>query len=1378
MALLALLFGLQNLFGQQTLSVRIASANDDMEEFIAGANQTQTVGALDAGSSDLEFGTEGSGNDPQLVGLRFTGINIPKGAIIVNAYIQFTVDATNKNTDPCLVHIKGEASDNPLTFDPTTPFNLSSRPKSSDSVSWNVSGATWATVGSAGTDQRTPDLSALIQSIVNRSAWSSGNALALYLYGSGTREVESFDGDAPKAALLLISYIVPQILNSRIAAADDDQEEWIAGANQSKTVGNLDAGSSDLELGTEASGNDPQMVGLRFTNINIPKGSKIMKAYVQFTVDANGKNSDPCKLYIKSEDNNNPLTFDPATPFNITSRPKSSDSIEWNVGGSSWSTVGAASAEQRTSDIAGLIQAIVNRSGWVSGNALALYLSGSGTREVESFDGDAPKAPMLVVEYLPLTTLNTSINAADDDMEEWIAGSGQTKTVGALDAASSDLEFGTESAGSDPQMVGLRFNNINLPAGMKVKNAYIQFTVDAIAKNNDPCNIIIKAENNDNPTTFIPTTNYDISSRAKSTDSVTWSVSGTSWGTVGSAGMEQRTADLTVLVNALLARKGWNSGNSMAFYLYGSGTREVESYDGDALKAPKLVLEYYGGTATAVAKPKMAVTSYPLNKKSEWAIHDSAFAPASDWKNDAYKKDSTWNYAKGIFGYGEIGFQNFEIQKGLSNNTSISAYFKKRFKVASLNDLSDTVEMQVMGDDGFVVYLNGSEVARRNMPAGAPVFKTKALRALEGTEERVYYLFYLPKSAFKADTNTIAVEVHQSDSLSSDMLFDLSLSNRKFKSNPAGLACVGNTSHIACFTSVLPAFQADTIILPASHKFQVLLKQGDAYSLGGTVPGNFDFTGYVPIKGSSRNAYVGLNHELGPMGGVSMLNVHYNCQTGKWVLDSTFAVDFTGSDLVRTERNCSGGVTPWGTFVSSEESGTLQDNNSDGYLDIGWNVEVDPKTRRVKEYGKGKREKLWAMGNMSHENVVFAKDSLTAYQGEDAGDGSVYKFVADKKTDFSKGKLYVLKLDQTLDSKGDPTGTTARWIQINNSTPVECNTTRAQVAALGGSFFNGVEDVEINPLNGEIFFTAKGVGRVYAFKDNGSTISNFRTFVGGEAYPVNYGSGVVMEDWGGGNDNLDFDDKGNLWVLQDGGKNHVWLVRPDHTQVNPKVELFMRTPTGSEPTGLTFSPDYQYMFLSIQSPNGLLSQKDVKGNAVVYNGSVMLVVARNEKFSPETIAAPSISGPASVNKNTVQTYSVPARAGASYTWTLTNGTQLSGGNSNSITVQWNSQTSGDVKVSESFNSQCSSSTAVLNVTLKTVGLYDAEYGDDLSLYPNPANTDEVRISRKVSGFVTDLSGKNVLSFTDTDVVSITALDNGVYFVRTSEGAVIRLIVNR
>ncbi|MEE9423975.1 MAG: SBBP repeat-containing protein [Methylococcales bacterium] len=87
------------------LDTRVAASSDDAEE-------NTSTGKIDRGSSDLELVDQGRNN--QLVGIRFNGLNIPQGATITNASIQFQADETHSGVTTLL--IKGEATDNALTF--------------------------------------------------------------------------------------------------------------------------------------------------------------------------------------------------------------------------------------------------------------------------------------------------------------------------------------------------------------------------------------------------------------------------------------------------------------------------------------------------------------------------------------------------------------------------------------------------------------------------------------------------------------------------------------------------------------------------------------------------------------------------------------------------------------------------------------------------------------------------------------------------------------------------------------------------------------------------------------------------------------------------------------------------------------------------------------------------------------------------------------------------------------------------------------------------------------------------------------------------------------------------------------------------------------
>jgi len=690
---------------------------------------------------------------------------------------------------------------------------------------------------------------------------------------------------------------------------------------------------------------------------------------------------------------------------------------------------------------------------------------------------------------------------------------------------------------------------------------------------------------------------------------------------------------------------------------------------------------------------------------SVWSYNDTGVDLGSSWKDPNYD-DSNWATGNAILGYGD-GVETTSLNFGPdANNKYPTYYFRHEFQVTNAASYEDLV-LSIMQDDGVVVYLNGTEVSRLNMPSGVITYNTYASSTVGGASEGEYTPINLVNNLLDG-TNVLAVELHQATASSSDLRFDLSLIE-EFVSN---FDCTN--PHVGCFTSIVPTAQQNYMILPQEHRFQLIFKQGDAYMDGsGNVPGNNDFTGYVPINGSSELGYVAVNHETTP-GGVSILDVNFNNQTLLWEVSNTQAVDFNSTNVVTTVRNCSGGVTPWGTVVTAEESTNTGDANSDGYDDVGWLVEIDPATAEVVDYGNG-QEKLWAMGRMKHENVVVSDDSTTAYYGEDGGTDCVYKYVMDTPGDLSSGTLYVLVLDAPL-VNNDPTSTTAQWVQVPNTTIAERNNVTTAAAALGGTNFNGVEDCEISPLDGKVYFTAKGKSRTYRFTDNGTTVSDFETFVGGMSYEISSTQGVYTEPWGGGNDNLTFDDKGNLWVLQDGGNNYIWVVRPDHTQSTPNVELFASMPAGSEPTGLTFTPDFKYGFFSVQHPSGSnIAQQDATFSDVTFNASATIVFALNENLGAQTPVSDFTADEVLVEEGDMVTFTdLTTNNPTTWEWTFAGGTPATSTDENPV-VTYNSE-------------------GIYSVTLKTT---------------NAAGTNEV-IKTDYMVVENDLSAKNNLK----DIVSI------------------------
>lgn len=184
--------------GSITISSQVSASNDDAEE-------DKADGSLDITSSDLELSVEDNiwplSDDNQWVGMRFDNLNIPVGAIIDTAYIQFTVDETTSSSAISIVY--GEKNYDATPFY-ELPNNISARQKTTNNVTWNI--PAWNSVGAMGIDQRTPNLATIVQEIIDGTNWSPNNAMVMLTEGSGTRTAVSWDGDNAKAPILYITY--------------------------------------------------------------------------------------------------------------------------------------------------------------------------------------------------------------------------------------------------------------------------------------------------------------------------------------------------------------------------------------------------------------------------------------------------------------------------------------------------------------------------------------------------------------------------------------------------------------------------------------------------------------------------------------------------------------------------------------------------------------------------------------------------------------------------------------------------------------------------------------------------------------------------------------------------------------------------------------------------------------------------------------------------------------------------------------------------------------------------------------------------------------------------------------------------------------------
>jgi hypothetical protein len=173
-------------------------------------------------------------------------------------------------------------------------------------------------------------------------------------------------------------------IEKRIAVGADDAEEELSGPH------NVSLTSGDLELGEDK---NEQLVGMRFTDLDIPQGILILDAWLQF--EAASSSSGSMDLEIRYEDVDDAPAFQPDRR-DLSDRSLSSSFVSWSP--PAWSG-GDQDAEQQSPSLADLVQEIVDRPGWAPGNDLALMISGLGTRRAESFEGNAAAAPLLHVRY-------------------------------------------------------------------------------------------------------------------------------------------------------------------------------------------------------------------------------------------------------------------------------------------------------------------------------------------------------------------------------------------------------------------------------------------------------------------------------------------------------------------------------------------------------------------------------------------------------------------------------------------------------------------------------------------------------------------------------------------------------------------------------------------------------------------------------------------------------------------------------------------------------------------------------------------------------------------------------------------------------------------
>ena len=392
--------------------------------------------------------------------------------------------------------------------------------------------------------------------------------------------------------------------------------------------------------------------------------------------------------------------------------------------------------------------------------------------------------------------------------------------------------------------------------------------------------------------------------------------------------------------------------------------------------------------------------------------------------------------------------------------------------------------------------------------------------------------------------------------------------------------------------------------LPRGFRYQIISRTGTKMSDGLLVPGMLDGMGTFP--GRDGNIVVVRNHELSPghidigaFGKDSSLlkkipiDKFYDFGRGKTPClggtttfvynQKTMRIEREFLSLIGTIRNCSGGATPWNTWLSCEEDVSTVNERFEKYH--GYNFEVPVS----EDGGLADPIPLKAMGRFNHEAVAVHPTTGITYQTEDRDASLFYRFLPDQFGDLKKGgKLQALSLKEFKHFD------TRNWqessMAMDTKYEVEWHDLQGVDSLIDDLRFRGYSHGAARFargegnyfLNGEVYFTCtsggkKKLGQVFRY-----TPSPF------EGQPKEYDQPATLELFVESNnerllrncDNLTATEFGDLIICEDTPDPRLLGITPDGRVYHFAKNVGYR----SEFTGVSFSPDGNTMFVNIQSP--------------------------------------------------------------------------------------------------------------------------------------------------------------------------------------------------
>ncbi len=388
--------------------VSVAESSDDAYE----------IGSIvDISSSSIKLSQS---TDIVHAGLRYGDLDIPQGATITNAYLRFT--SAQSNVSATTLTFSAELGPDPVTY-AVLSNNISERSSTVANVVWSDDND-WPVGGETITS---PDLSAVIQEVVNQATWCGGNAMNLLIKGLGTgvssaRQTKAFEdgtGASPQLVVLYDETTATGCIEGNLSYQVNSQKN-----NAEEKSSGYDSTGSELTFNSSSNA----YIGMRFRNIALPKDATVTNAYLVFTAYTN-KTTSGASFDISGSDEKDAKDFDPYVRYMLRDKTETA-SVRWtNI--APW----YKNSTYQSPPVTTIVQQIVNRPDWTLGNDMVFVISNMvGSRGAYTYRGKPSGAPILVIEYrgdatpgASATVRNHLINKIDE-----LGASGLTPIVDTL----------------------------------------------------------------------------------------------------------------------------------------------------------------------------------------------------------------------------------------------------------------------------------------------------------------------------------------------------------------------------------------------------------------------------------------------------------------------------------------------------------------------------------------------------------------------------------------------------------------------------------------------------------------------------------------------------------------------------------------------------------------------------------------------------------------------------------------------------------------------------------------------------------------------------------------------------------------------------------